>query len=95
MQTGVRMRKMLVVGIAAMMLLGAAGSADAAGKRWLRREAKAARCGTHQTVVRIDTKICPATGRRGAVSVRRACCENPAGKRFCKPFVSCPRISPS
>lgn len=95
MRIGAATRKIATIGLAALLVLGAAASADAAGKRWLKREGKAARCGTGQTLYRIDNKICPATGRRGAVAVRRACCENPSGKRFCKPFVTCPRISPS
>jgi hypothetical protein len=55
----------------------------------------APKCGPRQTVVRVDQKICPATSRRPAVIVQRACCERPNGKTRCKAFKKCPRRSPS
>jgi hypothetical protein len=53
------------------------------------------KCGPRQTLVRVDDKICPATSRRPAVVVKRACCERPNGKVRCKAFKKCPRRSPS
>lgn len=53
------------------------------------------KCGVRQTLVRVDQKICPATSRRPAVIVQRACCERPNGKVRCKAFKKCPRRSPS
>jgi hypothetical protein len=48
----------------------------------------------------IESKSCPATNMRPAVTVQRACCtklteKNPAGKTRCKSFPHCPRNSPS
>lgn len=53
------------------------------------------RCGPRQTLARVDEKICPATSRRPAVVLKRACCERPNGKVRCKAFKKCPRRSPS
>ncbi|HEV7734241.1 MAG TPA: hypothetical protein VGR62_18860 [Candidatus Binatia bacterium] len=53
------------------------------------------KCGPRQTLVRVDEKICPATARRPAVIVQRACCGKPNGKTRCKAFKKCPRRSPS
>ncbi len=53
------------------------------------------KCGPRQTLVRVDEKICPATSRRPAVVLKRACCERPNGKVRCKAFKKCPRRSPS
>ena len=87
-------RTAMVVGLTVLLLGGAAGSADAAGKGWLKREGKAAKCGKGFTLVEIQYRTCPANGRRQAIPTRRACCEK-KGKRICKPFVKCPKISPS
>jgi hypothetical protein len=53
------------------------------------------KCGKRQTLVRVDEKFCPATKRRPAVVVQRACCQKPNGKVRCKAFKKCPRRSPS
>ena len=48
----------------------------------------------------LESKNCPATNLRPAVTVQRACCtklteKNPGGKTRCKSFPQCPRNSPS
>jgi hypothetical protein len=48
----------------------------------------------------LESKTCPATDRRPAVVVQRACCtkitqKNPEGKTRCKSFPSCPSNWPS
>jgi hypothetical protein len=48
----------------------------------------------------LESKNCPATNMRPAVTVQRACCtklteKNPGGKTRCKSFPQCPRNSPS
>ena len=53
------------------------------------------RCGPRKTLVDLQQKICPATPRRPAVVVNRACCANAKGKVHCKAFPHCPRRSPS
>jgi len=52
-------------------------------------------CGRGQTVARIETKTCPATPRRPAVKVERACCQNKNGSVHCRSFPQCPKRSPS
>ncbi|MCW5890541.1 MAG: hypothetical protein KIT14_08310 [bacterium] len=53
------------------------------------------KCGGRQEMVRVDEKVCPATKRRPAVVIQRACCQKPNGKIRCKAFKKCPRRSPS
>ena len=83
---------------AAMLLLGAglACPTPAAAKgKWARRQARLASCPHNNSVLRIDSKVCPANKRRPAITVRRACCVNPRGHIMCKQFVPCPPRSPS
>ncbi len=81
---------------AAMVMVVMAGFAmPAEAGKWARREARLSSCNDHQSLVRIDTKTCPATKRRPALVLRRACCQNPRGKVMCKPFHPCPPNSPS
>ena len=83
---------------AAMLLLGtglACPTPAAAKGRWKRRQARLATCSHHRSVLRIDSKVCPANKRRPAITVRRACCVNPRGHIACKQFVPCPPRSPS
>ena len=56
---------------------------------------RADRCGGRKTLVDLQQKICPATQRRPAVVVQRACCANAKGKVTCRRFPHCPRRSPS
>ena len=84
---------------AAATLLLAAGLAcptpAAAKGKWARRQARLASCPHNNSVLRIDSKVCPANKRRPAITVRRACCVNPRGHIACKQFVPCPPRSPS
>ena len=52
-------------------------------------------CPGKHTLVRIDEKVCPATPDRPLLVIKRACCENPAGKVHCRHFEHCPSKSPS
>lgn len=84
------MRTTMGRGLAAAMLgtLLAAGGAHAA-------KLAQPKCGGRQELVRVEEKVCPATKRRPAVIVQRACCQKPNGKVRCKAFKKCPRRSPS
>jgi hypothetical protein len=86
-------RPVLIAGLSLCLLGAVAGTAAAAGEGWLKREAKASKCKRGYTLVEIQHRICPANGRRKAIVVRRACCEK-RGKRTCKAFIKCPKISP-
>ena len=82
----------------AILLLGAglACPTTAAAKgKWAKRQARLVSCPANKSVLRIDSKVCPATKHRPALTVRRACCVNPNGKVMCKPFAPCPPRSPS
>jgi len=59
------------------------------------RQEKATNCAAAKTLVRIDTRICPANRRRPALPIRRACCANLRGKVKCKAYGKCPARSPS
>ncbi len=52
-------------------------------------------CPGSQTLVRIDEKICAANPNRPPLVIKRACCQNPAGKVHCRHFEHCPPRSPS
>jgi hypothetical protein len=52
-------------------------------------------CPGRHTLVRIDEKTCPATPDRPLLVIKRACCQNPAGKVHCRHFKHCPSKSPS
>lgn len=81
---------------AAMVMVVVAGFVmPAEAGQWSRRQARLASCGENRSLVRIDTKTCPATKHRPALVLRRACCQNPHGKVMCKPFLPCPPRSPS
>jgi len=60
-----------------------------------RQEDRATRCPARKTILRIDSRVCPATRRRPAIVIQRACCENPNGNVKCKPYGKCPPRSPS
>jgi len=86
-----------IIGTVFMLLLATAvvpPPVAAAGK-WSRRQARLASCPRNRTLARTDTKACPATKRRPAITMRRACCYNPNGRLVCKPFGPCPPRSPS
>jgi len=82
----------------AILLIGAGlacpTTADAKGK-WAKRQARLVNCPAHKSVLRIHSKVCPATKRRSTLTVRRACCVAPSGRVNCKPFAPCPPRSPS
>jgi hypothetical protein len=48
------------------------------------------RCHGKQVVTQVEMKTCPATPRRPALVVKRACCAKPDGRQRCKPFPHCP-----
>jgi hypothetical protein len=52
-------------------------------------------CPGKHTLVRVDEKVCPATPDRPLLVIKRACCQNPAGKVHCRHFEHCPSKSPS
>ena len=52
-------------------------------------------CPGNQTLVRIDEKVCQPNPNRPPLVVKRACCQNPAGKVHCRHFEHCPPRSPS
>lgn len=54
-----------------------------------------AKCGKGQTLDHTETKVCPATPQRPAVTLERACCKNKNGKVHCQSFKKCPKKSPS
>ena len=74
---------------------GLASPPLAAAGKWTRRQARLASCARNQTLGRVDTRTCPATKRRPAITMRRACCYKPNGRLACKPFGPCPPRSPS
>lgn len=82
---GGRTAAMLAALLGAMLVAGAAHAAKLPEPK----------CGGRQQLVRVDEKVCPATKRRPAVVVQRACCQKPNGKVRCKAFKKCPRRSPS
>ena len=88
-------RKRAPVALVALIGLALAVPAHPAAASLRRREAQATRCPTSKSLVRIDTKICPATRRRAAILLRRGCCRAANGKVKCKAFGSCPNRSPS
>jgi len=88
-------RGRLVVGAVAMLLAAGLALPPLAAAGWAQRQAKKESCPKNKTLVDVDTKICPATPRREAIVVKRACCENRKGKVKCKPFTKCPKRSPS
>ena len=88
-------RGRLVVGAVTMLLAAGLASPPLAAAGWAQRQAKKASCPKNKTLIDTDTKICPATPRREAIVVKRACCENRKGKVKCKPFTKCPKRSPS
>ena len=77
--------------------LGGPPSAHAGrrGKGFKGRQAKALKCQVGRTLVRTDKKVCPATKFRPPLTVSRACCEAPNGKRQCRSYPGCPPRSPS
>jgi len=93
-----RLRGGRLLAVAATVLLGAglACPTPAAAKgKWSQRQAKLASCPHNKSVLRIDTRVCPATKHRPAITMRRACCVNPNGHVMCKAFGGCPPRSPS
>lgn len=84
-------RSLAAVGMVVALGLAPSSVAFAARKGGL----GAATCGRGQTLVRVDTKVCPALPRRPALTIKRACCENRSGKVHCRPFAHCPSRSPS
>ena len=88
-------RGRLVVGAVTMLLAAGLALPPLAAAGWAQRQAKKESCPKNKTLVDVDTKICPATPRREAIVVKRACCENRKGKVKCKPFTKCPKRSPS
>jgi len=78
-----------------MLLAAGLALPPLAAAGWAQRQAKKESCPKNKTLVDVDTKICPATPRREAIVVKRACCENRKGKVKCKPFTKCPKRSPS
>jgi hypothetical protein len=54
-----------------------------------------ARCGTGQSLVRIEDRECPQHPPRRAALVQRVCCKNKAGHVQCHPMPPCPPVSPS
>jgi len=81
-----RMAKPLLSATAAVLLCGLALPAAAQPE---------GRCGTGQTLIRVDEKVCPPRPHQPAVTVERACCENRGGQTLCHPFPRCPSNSPS
>ena len=90
-----KIRGRLVVGAVTMLLAAGLALPPLAAAGWAQRQAKKESCPKNKTLVDVDTKICPATPRREAIVVKRACCENRKGKVKCKPFTKCPKRSPS
>ena len=88
----VRARR-LAAAVAALVLTAAALPAEASP--WTTRQANRGSCAANKTLVRIDRKTCPATRRRPAITLTRACCQNPNRRVVCKPYTSCPVRSPS
>jgi len=88
-------RGRLVVGAVAMLLAAGLALPPLASAGWAERQAKKQTCPANKTLVDLDTKICPATPRREAIVLKRACCENRKGKVKCKPFTKCPKRSKS
>ena len=76
-------------GIAAALLVGSLMTPAAA------LAAENLTCPGRHTLVSIDEKVCPATPSRPLLVLKRACCENPAGKVHCRHFEHCPSKSPS
>ena len=64
-----------------------------------RAQDAAERCPDGQTIASIETKTCPATSKRPALVVKRACCQKTDRKGdpkiHCKHFPHCPNNSPS
>ena len=52
-------------------------------------------CPGKQTIARIEEKGCPVTPKRPVHIRKRVCCQNPAGKVWCRPFQPCPPNSPN
>ncbi len=52
-------------------------------------------CPGHQTLIRIDEVVCPATKHRPLIVRKRACCQNKSGQVHCDHFEHCPHESPS
>lgn len=52
-------------------------------------------CPGRETLVRVDEKTCDPTPNRPLIVIKRACCQNPAGRVHCDHFEHCPSHSPS
>jgi len=95
-----RLRGGRLLAVAATLLLGAGLAcptpAAAKGKgKWSQRQAHLASCPHNKSVLRIDSRVCPATRHRPAITMRRACCVALNGHVGCKAFGGCPPRSPS
>lgn len=88
-------RGRLVAGAVTLLLAAGLASPPQAAADWAMRQAKKQSCPRSKTLVDLDTRVCPATPRRHAIVLKRACCENRIGKVRCKPFDKCPKRSPS
>jgi len=84
------LKKRLFTTTAVLLFVGVSGAPGA-----LANPPDSLTCPGNQSLVRIETRVCPARPNRPADVVQRACCVNPAGKVHCGNFPNCPATSPS
>jgi hypothetical protein len=90
-----KIRGRLVAGAVTMLLAAGLALPPPAAAGFAERHAKKQTCPRGRTLVDLDTKICPANKRRHSIVLKRACCEDRRGRVKCKPFIKCPKRSPS
>jgi len=81
--------------VLAVGLVCASPAAAATHRPFSERNAAKATCDRGRDMVEVKHKTCPATPRRPPILLSRACCRNRNGRVQCKPFLPCPRRSPS